>query len=102
MRTFNVTSSTLNTNFTYENENLVINGSFQKDAKTDELQNISGTAYQPNAEGGQGQYIGNFNGRMQNGVMRYSLSDMTRQDTLVVLDAIDEIEQYINGENIEE
>ena len=98
MSKFNVVNSTLNTTYTYENENLVINGSFQKDAKTDELQNISGTAYQPAAEG-QGQYIGNFNGRMQDGVMRYSLSDTTRQDTLLVLDAIDEIEQYINGEN---
>ena len=100
MSTFNITSSTLNTNFTYENENLVINGSFQKDAKTDELQNISGTAYQPAAEG-QGQYIGNFNGRVVNGVMKYTLSDMTRQDTILVLDAIDEIEQYINGKNQE-
>ena len=98
MSKFNVINSTLNTTYTFENENVVINGSFQKDAKTDELQNISGTAYQPAAEG-QGQYIGNFNGRMVNGVMKYSLSDMTRQDTLLVLDAIDEIEQYINGEN---
>jgi hypothetical protein len=31
--------------------------------------------------------------------MKYSFSDMTRQDTIVVLDAIDEIEQFINGEN---
>ena len=102
MSKFNVVNSTLNTTYNFENENVVVNGSFQKDAQSGELQNISGTAYKPNAEGGQGQYIGNFNGRMQNGVMRYSLSDMTRQDTLVVLDAIDEIEQYINGENVEE
>lgn len=101
MSTFNITSSTLNSNFNYENDNLSINGSFQQDAKTDELQTISGTAYKPNGEGQQGTYVGNFNGRMVNGVMKYTLSDMTRQDTMLVLDAIDEIEQYIAGANQE-
>lgn len=101
MGTIKITSATLNTNFTYESESLSINGSFQKDAKTDELQNISGTAYKPNGEGQQGTYVGNFNGRMVNGVMKYTLSDMTRQDSMLVLDAIDEIEQYIAGANKE-
>ena len=101
MSKFQITSSMLNSNFTYENDNLSINGSFQQDAKTDELQTISGTAYKPAAEGQQGTYVGNFNGRMVNGVMKYTLSDMTRQDTMLVLDAIDEIEQYIAGANQE-
>lgn len=101
MSKFNITSSTLNSSFTYENENLSINGSFIQDAKTAELQNISGTAYKPNGEGQQGTYVGNFNGRMVNGVMKYAFSDMTLQDTMLVLDAIDDIEKYINGENQE-
>lgn len=101
MSTFNITSSTLNSNFTYENENLSINGSFQQDAKTDELQTISGTAYKPNGEGQQGTYVGNFNGRMVNGQMKYTISDMTIQDTMLVLNAINDIETYINGENQE-
>lgn len=101
MSKFNITSSTLNSSFTYENENLSINGSFIQDAKTAELQNISGTAYKSNGEGQQGTYVGNFNGRMVNGVMKYAFSDMTLQDTMLVLDAIDDIEKYINGENQE-
>ena len=101
MSKFNITSSTLNSSFTYENENLSINGSFIQDAKTAELQNISGTAYKPNGEGQQGTYVGNFNGRMVNGVMKYAFSDMTLQDTMLVLNAIDDIEKYINGENQE-
>lgn len=101
MSKFNITSSTLNSSFTYENENLSINGSFIQDAKTAELQNISGAAYKPNGEGQQGTYVGNFNGRMVNGVMKYAFSDMTLQDTMLVLDAIDDIEKYINGENQE-
>ena len=99
MGTIKVTSSTLNTNFTYENENLFINGSYQKDAKSDELKNISGTCYKPKDGVQTGEYIGNFNGRNDSGTMKYSLSDMTRQDTIVILDAIEEIEQFINGEN---
>ena len=99
MGTINVTSSQLNTNFTYENENLFINGSYQKDAKSDELKNISGTCRKPESGSQTGEYVGNFNGRNENGTMKYSLSDMTRQDTIVILDAIEEIEQFINGEN---
>ena len=101
MSKFAITSSTLNSNFSYENESLSINGSFQKDAKTDDLQNISGTAYKPQGEGQQGLYVGNFNGRMVNGQMKYTLSDMTIQDTVLVLGAIEDIEKYINGENQE-
>ena len=99
MGTIKVTSSTLNTNFTYENENLFINGSYQKDAKSDELKNISGSCYKPKSGSQTGEYVGNFNGRNDSGTMKYSLSDMTRQDTIVILDAIEEIEQFINGEN---
>ena len=102
MGTIKVTSATLNTNFTYENENLFINGTYQKDAKSDELKTISGTCYKPKDGVQTGEYIGNFNGRNDSGTMKYSLSDMTRQDTILVLDAIDEIEKFINGENAEE
>ncbi len=100
MSKFNIINSTLNTTFTYENEMLIVNGSFQKDAEIDELQNHSGTAYHPSGDG-IGQYIGNFNGRMVNGQMKYTLSDVTRQDTIIILDAIADIEKYINGENQE-
>jgi hypothetical protein len=99
MGTIKVTSSALNVNFTYENENLFINGSYQKDAKSDELKNISGTCRKPESGSQTGEYIGNFNGRNENGTMKYSFSDMTRQGTIVILDTIDEIEQFINGEN---
>ncbi len=100
MSKFNITSSTLNDSFVFENENFVINGNYQNDAKTNELLSINGTAYQKTAQG-TGMYVGNFNGRVVDGVIKYNLSDMTRQDTLLVLAAIDEIEKYINGENQE-
>lgn len=99
MGTFNVISSTLNSQYKYKDANLVVNGSFAKDATSDQLQNISGSCYRINSEGEQGDYIGNFNGYMRDGGLRYSLSEMTREDSLAVWDAIAEIEQNIIGTN---
>ena len=96
MGTITITSSTLNTSFNYKNDQLIINGTFQKDAKSGELQNINGSCYKPAPSGEMGEYIGNFNGNMRDGEMRYSLSDMSRRNSILVLDAIDEIEQFIN------
>lgn len=101
MGTIKVTSATLNTNLTYESESLFINGSYQQDSQSGELKTISGTCYKPKDVVQTGEYIGNFNVRNENGTMKYSLSDMTRQDTIIVLDAIADIEKYINGENQE-
>ena len=101
MSEFKILISTQNDTYQYDSESLSISGVSQKDAKTDELQNISGTAYKPNGETQQGTYVGSFNGRMVNGQMKYTLSDMTIQDTVLVLGAIEDIEKYINGENQE-
>ena len=95
METFNIKSSTLNSQYEYKDANLVVNGSFAKDATSDQLQNISGSCYRINSAGEQGDHIGNFNGFMRNGKMLYSLSEMSREDSLAVWDAITEIEQYI-------
>ena len=99
MGTFNIKSSTLNSQYDYKDANLVVNGSFAKDATSDQLKNISGSCYRINSEGEQGDHIGNFNGYMRNGKMLYSLSEMSREDSLSVWDAITEIEQYIIGTN---
>ena len=99
MGTFNVKSSTLNSQYDYNDENLVVNGSFAKDATSDQLQNISGSCYRKNAQGEQGDYVGNFNGNMRDGRLRYSLSEMTREDSMAVWDAIAEIENYVVGPN---
>ena len=99
MGTFNIKSSTLNSNYEYKNDAIVVTGNFAKDATSDQLQNISGSCYRINSEGEQGDYIGNFNGYMRDGRLRYSLSEMTREDSMAVWDAIAEIEQYIIGPN---
>ena len=72
------------------------------DATTSTLQNVSGSAYRL-AQGGQrGEYVGNFNGYMRDGEIRYTMSEMSRRDSNKVWDAIDEIEANIMGSNAEE
>ena len=75
--------------------NVSINGSAQKDGKTCVMQTLSGACYTPN-EGGDGEFIGNFNGHRRDGKMRYSLSDIAPADAQKVADAIAEIEDIIN------
>ena len=101
MGTFNIISSTLNSMYEYKDENLIVNGNFAKDATNDTLQNVGGSCYRINAQGEQGEYVGNFNGYMRDGEIRYSLSEMTRKDSNDVWDAIDAIELNIIGTNEE-
>lgn len=98
MGTFTITSSTLNNGYEFTNNVVVVNGSYTKNAQTDTLQNVSGSVYLP-AVGGQGEYLGNFNGYMREGEVKYSISEMSRKDANKVWDAIDEIELNIIGSN---
>lgn len=95
MGNFEIVSSMLNINFTFNNENVSINGSAQKDGKTGDMQTLSGACYTP-SESGDGEHIGNFNGHRRDGKMRYSLSDIAPADLQKVADAISEIEDIIN------
>ena len=99
MGTFTVTSSNLNNGYNYKDNAVIVTGSYNKDAQTNTLQNVSGQVYRQDAQGEQGDYIGNFNGYMRDGEIRYSMSEMSRRDSNLVWDAIDGIEPYILGEN---
>lgn len=99
MERFEVTSSSLNVNYQYSNDVVIVSGNYSKNAQNDTLNNINGTVYMQNQDGEQGNFIGNFNGTMRDGVIRYSLSEMSRADSNKVWDAIDGIEPYVLGEN---
>lgn len=102
MSTFNVTSSSLNNQYEYANTNVTVNGNYVKDATTDTLQSVGGSVYNlPAQQGQQGEYIGNFNGYMRDGEVKYSISEMSRRNASKVWDAIDEIEANITGANEE-
>lgn len=102
MGTFNVTSSTLNSSYTYTDENIVVNGGYQNDAQNDTLQSISGSCYRKTESGEQGEYVGNFNGYQREDGIKYSLSEMTRKDANKVWDAIDGIEPHVLPQTAEE
>jgi hypothetical protein len=102
MGTFAVINSTLNSSYTYTDESVVVNGSYQKDAQNDTLQSISGSVYHKTESGEQGEYIGNFNGYQREDGIRYSLSEMTRRDNNLVWNAIDGIEPHVLPQTAEE
>jgi len=102
MGTFNVTSSTLNSGYTYTDESVMVNGSYQMDAQSNTLKSISGSVYHKTESGEQGEYIGNFNGYQREDGIKYSLSEMTRRDNNLVWNAIDGIEPHILPQTTEE
>lgn len=103
MGTFTITSSKLNSQYTYSNTSIVVTGNYVVDATSGNvLQSVQGSCYRQNQDGEMGEYFGDFNGFMRDGEIKYSLSEMTRRDSNLVWDAIDEIEQNIIGQNVEE
>ena len=98
MGNFVITSSSLNNQYTYNDESVSVSGAYSIDATTNTIQNISGQVYAAN-ENSQGEYIGSFNGYKREDGVYYTLSEMPRRKANIVWDAIDEIEQYILGEN---
>lgn len=92
---FNIISSTLNTSYKYKDV-IIVQGNFVKDAVSGKLTSINGQCYRKNAQGEQGDYIGNFNGYPQaDGEITYDLSQMKRSDSNLVWDAIDDIESQV-------
>lgn len=91
--TITILSSTLNTLFNYENEQLKISGNYQLDTEAKTLLVINGSA---NRNTEQGEYVGNFSGSLRDGKMKYTLSDMSIEDTALLTEAIRDIESYIH------
>lgn len=99
MATFEIKSRTNNATYEYKDENLVVQGNYVKDGTSGNLASVSGSCYKITEQEQQGEYVGNFNGYMRNGEVRYTMSEMSRRDSNNVWDAIDEIEARILNEN---
>lgn len=92
---FNIISSTLSSSYKYKGV-IIVQGNFGKDAISGKLTSINGECYRKNAQGEQGDYIGNFNGFPQpDGTITYDLSQMSRADNNLVWDAIDDIQNEV-------
>ena len=94
MGKFVITSSKVTKTYGYSDENIFVSGQYQADENTGMVQTIQGSCYHP-VPGGAGEYIGTFTGVERNGEIKYSLSEMSRKDSMLVWNAIDEIEQNI-------
>ena len=95
MATFEIKSQTNNATYEYKDENLVVQGNYVKDGTSNALVSVSGSCYRITEQGQQGEYVGNFNGYMRDGEVRYTTSEMSRRDSTKVWDAIDEIEAAV-------
>jgi hypothetical protein len=101
MGTFNIISSQLNNQYEFQDENLKVTGAFAQDATNNQLQNINGSCYEVGQGGQPGNYVGNFQGYMRDGEVKYSISEMSRRNANKVWNAIDEIESHILPQNEE-
>ena len=95
MSTFKVTNEVLNSQYNYNNNDVIVNGQYVTNTLSSKVQTISGQVYRKDASGNQGEYIGNFNGTMRDDKMKYSISEMERADADIVWDAIDDIESHV-------
>ena len=106
MGNFVVKNQTNNVQYEYNDDAIIVTGNYVKNATTGVLQTYNGQCYRKNEQGQQGEYFGNFNGFLREGSqdVKYSMSEMSRRDSNLVWDAIDEIERNVLGtdENEEE
>ena len=92
---FKKTSATLNENYDYSDDSVMGTVNVHSDPETNAIVSMNGQVYEKTKEGTQGAYIGNFNGQMQNGVMKYTTSQMTREQNNIVMDLVEELEQEL-------
>lgn len=95
MRTWNVTSKSVQTGATYKEGIYKVEVSYNEDATTDTLMSINGNIY----KGEQQTYAGNFNGNRNGEEMSYSFSGVKLSDMNAVTTMVIDIENIItNGE----
>ena len=80
-------------------DSVMATGSIER--QQEQVTTINGTVFEKTAEGGQGNYIGNFNGRMVDGQMKYSFSEMNHEQAELVWGVIGVIEANIFNEPAE-
>ena len=90
------------TTFEYSNDKMIAQGEYEKGLQG-KLKTIRATCFHKNEDGTISTNFGNFNGIMRaDGKVHYSMSEMSREDSTTVWDAIDEMEPEIIGEDNED
>lgn len=99
MGTFSVKNKSIRTQAEFKNDAMIVVVNFDKKDKG-VLVSYTGQCFRLTDKGQQGEFFGNFNGFSRNDgkSIKYSMSEMSRQDADIVWDAIDEIEPHILNE----
>lgn len=97
-KSFNVKNTTINSQYEYKNDVVVVNGNYAKNDKN-ELQNVNGSVYDKKADGSMGDNIGSFNGFLSDGVIKYSVSNASIGNLEKIENAIQDIDAEITKEN---
>lgn len=103
MSDFRIKESVLNVQYGYENEKLLIDGSYAVNETEGTLLQVSGQCYLKKEDGTRGSSIGNFNGYQRDGIMKYTTSEMLPEYGTMVWEAIPDLVSHINvnGEQAE-
>jgi hypothetical protein len=98
---FEIVNQNINTQFEFTTDAVIVQGNFIKGEKDAVLKSVQGNCYTKNQDGSIGTGIGNFNGYVRGGKMKYTLSEMECEDAVLVLQTIALLEPYITGEDAE-
>lgn len=90
---FEVVSVTMHKQCKVSTESVI--GVVDVDYQQEQVTQIAGTVYGKDADGNQGAPIGNFNGRMTETGMKYSFSEMSREQSAQVWEVIAVVEENI-------
>ena len=97
--TFEITNEKVNKEYKVTTDETVATGNIS--LQQGEVKQISGTVFTKNAEGNQGEYIGNFNGQKRGEEMKYSFSEMSYNQSVAAWEVIETIENSIFNNNEE-
>ena len=90
---FVITNEFMKQEYSVTMDDVLATGSIERQGE--QVTTINGMVFEKTAEGAQGNYIGNFNGRMVDGQMKYSFSEMNHEQAELVWGVIGVIEANI-------
>lgn len=90
---FVITNEFMKQEYSVTMDDVLATGSIERQGE--QVTTINGMVFEKTAEGTQGNYIGNFNGRMVDGQMKYSFSEMNHEQAELVWGVIGVIEANI-------
>lgn len=92
-------SRVLLVNLIYTDDNFKINVTYRQDLITKQVTQIDGTVFSNDT---LNTNLGSFNGRNENDKMKYSFNNISLDNLVLVVSAIEEIERSINPKDEQE